>query len=168
MNWQDVDFQNWRAEQRQREQAALRAVGVRGDVIRESRRHGRVCGRCGHTLLRTMHVRRANVCGFTALFCRSCADKLWPDYHWSARVTCKACGRPFMHPSHVAWHQEPQTCCVGCANALAYNPRRVTPSDRPCVVCGESFTAKRSDAKTCGPTCRQKLRRRSKAATTAG
>jgi hypothetical protein len=30
-----------------------------------------------------------------------------------------------------------------------------------CAICGAQFVAKRADAKTCSPRCRQRLRRRS-------
>lgn len=31
--------------------------------------------------------------------------------------------------------------------------------DTTCIVCAKTFTANRSDAKTCSPSCRAKLRR---------
>jgi hypothetical protein len=40
-----------------------------------------------------------------------------------------------------------------------YNYYKRTYSHR-CVVCGNNFTAKRSDAKTCGETCRKRYSRR--------
>jgi hypothetical protein len=169
-----MDWRELQAKWREEENEKLRAEGFRADLIRESRRHGRVCGHCGGTLSRTMHVRRVNVCGFTALFCRTCAAKRW--YGWSESTECRSCGRPFVFQDwidrkkpHTPWMYtrerpaglaKPRACCVSCENRLAYNARRVAATDRPCLVCGEAFTAKRSDAKTCGPTCRQKLRRR--------
>lgn len=34
--------------------------------------------------------------------------------------------------------------------------------EKICIVCGKPFEAKRSDAKFCGPTCRQRNKRGSK------
>jgi hypothetical protein len=166
MSWQ---FDRW-----QRRAEKFQAAGVRDDVLRASHRSGRNCGRCGRAFPRARTVWQApvttefkNVWGVTtghvdvaALFCRKCAAALWSDRDWSGPVQCRGCGRSFVWRSRQYRSQPPQACSVRCKSRLAYNRRRVAPTDRPCVVCGESFTAKRSDAKTCGPTCRQKLRRR--------
>jgi predicted nucleic acid-binding Zn ribbon protein len=37
--------------------------------------------------------------------------------------------------------------------------RRVTPQPKKCVICGKTFTPKRSDARTCSDRCRQVLSR---------
>jgi hypothetical protein len=108
-----------------------------------------------------------------ALFCEQCArpaippaewprDRFLVRENWKGPFQCRSCDRPFYALYKVercgCW-QIPDACCRRCKGRLKYDARRVSPSGCPCVVCGGSFTAKRSDAKTCGPTCRQKLRR---------
>ena len=45
--------------------------------------------------------------------------------------------------------------------------RRVEPTETWCAACGEMFTPKRSDAKTCSDRCRQALRRKTQERVTA-
>jgi hypothetical protein len=39
-------------------------------------------------------------------------------------------------------------------------PLHVAPEPRQCATCGVAFTPQRSDARTCGPACRQALYRK--------
>jgi hypothetical protein len=80
-------------------------------------------------------------------------------------LECNVCRQMFVLLYRPKVRSFPRACCVACENQLAYQARRVAPAERPCIVCGEPFTAKRSDAKTCGPACRQKaLRHRRRSA----
>jgi hypothetical protein len=161
---------------------------LRDRSIRRSYEQGQTCGCCGTVLSKAMRVYRANATEFIrskkgregsrgewvtyvpyALFCRKCTAKVWP---WDRRrrpVECQNCGRLFMLLTRYAGEtREPRSCCAACENRLAYAGRRVAPTERPCVVCGESFTAKRFDARICGPACRNKALRRKRKAATAG
>ena len=63
---------------------------------------------------------------------------------------CGWCGRALMGARY---------CCDRCEYEGGKAKRRITPSEKVCIVCGETFLPKRSDAKTCGDRCRQRLRR---------
>ena len=58
--------------------------------------------------------------------------------------------------------------CSGRCRGLHYNhvrsERGARAREKVCAVCGEEFTAKRADAKTCSPACKQKAYRRRGAA----
>jgi hypothetical protein len=61
----------------------------------------------------------------------------------------------------------PPFCSDGCQHARELVRRRVKHEPRACAVCGESFTPKRSDARYCSPTCRQRAHRERRARGTA-
>lgn len=48
---------------------------------------------------------------------------------------------------------------VFCSQECRASGTRAQPQQKTCEVCGEPFTATRSDAKTCSPACRQKAYR---------
>jgi len=50
------------------------------------------------------------------------------------------------------------------ANARVSRTHTARDREKVCGVCGEEFTAKRVDAKTCSPACKQKAYRRRRAA----
>jgi predicted nucleic acid-binding Zn ribbon protein len=71
---------------------------------------------------------------------------------------CEVCGRKI---AWLVWRQSRLVVCsYRCRSERENAKRRVGPYEpRACAVCGEPFTPKRSDAKTCSDRCRQKLRR---------
>ncbi len=73
---------------------------------------------------------------------------------------CAYCGRVIWnYPGLVGYNPAYDLCSQQCRNKLRTINRRVKPRTVACEVCGESFHPKRRDAKTCGPACRQRLRR---------
>jgi predicted nucleic acid-binding Zn ribbon protein len=66
---------------------------------------------------------------------------------------CGHCGRS------IRWGYPAGFCSDRCAYEAGKVARRVDRKPRACEVCGEEFTPKRSDAKTCSDRCRQRLRR---------
>ena len=81
------------------------------------------------------------------------------------RLRCDGCGRP-MRVRSRRWNGpafSERVCCVDCdrkaVNARANERRRVRHTKRACAVCGRQFVPTRSDARTCGNRCRQKLHR---------
>jgi hypothetical protein len=136
-----------------------------------------------HTVVQVYPGACAIVDDVFALFCVRCATALWPEHFgdgglqdaWDAE--CRHCGRRFYAlVSLRTWNARPKTrrrnwsppssCSKRCANALNYRGRVATrrPTAHVCAVCGRQFEAKRRDAKSCGPACRQKALRRRRAA----
>jgi predicted nucleic acid-binding Zn ribbon protein len=68
---------------------------------------------------------------------------------------CLNCGLALMGNRH-------KFCSDACRYAYHNRLRHEKGEDdrkKTCVICGVEFTAKRNDAKTCSPRCRQRLRR---------
>jgi hypothetical protein len=81
---------------------------------------------------------------------------------------CKGCGRVMRHfPSAYGGPRFPRVCSWACAYmvklARSKVLRRVERSTEICDGCGERFVPKRSDARTCGNRCRQRLFRERRA-----
>ena len=75
---------------------------------------------------------------------------------------CKGCGRVMRHfPSAYGWPRFPRVCSWACAYmvklARSKVVRRVERFTEICDGCGERFVPKRSDARTCGNRCRQRV-----------
>ena len=66
---------------------------------------------------------------------------------------CGHCGRS------IRWGWPYGFCCERCAYEDEKASRRVERTEVSCEVCGEPFTPKRRDAKTCSDRCRQRKRR---------
>ena len=78
---------------------------------------------------------------------------------WKAKLEpCCDCGRRISHLGRRL------LLCFKCKQKRPTNLQRARRakskvSEVTCQVCGQTFTPKRSDAKTCSPNCRQKLYR---------
>ena len=82
------------------------------------------------------------------------------DEKWLTKCQCESCGREIWnHPTLKNQHRTYDLCSRECRKRLRVIKKRVEPRTIDCVICGEVFNPKRRDAKTCGPTCRQRLRR---------
>ncbi len=79
--------------------------------------------------------------GLTKRHCANCRREIWS------------------HPQMVGYNPAYDLCSQQCRNKQRTINRRVKPRTVACEVCGKEFHPKRVDAKTCGPTCRQRLRR---------
>ena len=77
---------------------------------------------------------------------------------------CGACGRMVTAPRSLL--KKYWVCSRGCRKALRLRLLREANEKRRegmiCDACGAAFTPKRSDARTCSSTCRQKAYRSSK------
>ncbi len=77
--------------------------------------------------------------------------------------TCRVCGDTMVRFDRK--HHSPfcSDACAAQAQAQRKQPQdyytKATPTPKPCAHCGETFTPKRSDAKTCSPACRVALHR---------
>lgn len=85
---------------------------------------------------------------------------------WREPLPCERCGRPVRTPRR---HKLKlivcgKSCRVAIFNAQARMRRALAP--RACVVCGQSFTPKRSDSRYCSVGCKQSAYRRRNVATT--
>jgi len=108
-------------------------------------------------------------------YCESCETKHWPfdpedkprDPFDPARwrvAPCEYCKRPvYRSCSDDRAHVFCSDDCRDRSSAIRryYNRRRhlVWHWPRPCPVCGEFFTPKRSDAKVCSTRCRMRSHR---------
>jgi predicted nucleic acid-binding Zn ribbon protein len=76
---------------------------------------------------------------------------------------CGGCGAPILNGTGRETVFCSDSCRTAKRNAYArskYREKRaVEPTERNCAVCGKAFVAKRSDARFCGPTCRQRASR---------
>jgi hypothetical protein len=71
---------------------------------------------------------------------------------------CDGCGRPTIRG--LEHGNRKHTFCSQPCETAHYNHRKRKPKEQKvCEVCGEEFTAKRVDTKTCSPACKQKAYR---------
>jgi endogenous inhibitor of DNA gyrase (YacG/DUF329 family) len=151
--------------------ASMEAEGRLRAALRAEKTPRTVCGECGKRLRAkepvAVYVLRYGA--WSPLFsCKSCARK--GKDHWLRSSLprqpnerpCPTCARPMLV---YGYPYRPLFCSYQCQyrdklrkQAERYQP--VQPQARECVVCHEPFTPKRSDAQTCGNTCRQALHRR--------
>jgi hypothetical protein len=86
---------------------------------------------------------------------------------WRSPRPCQHCGRPVhvdRHRNHLRYFVCSDQCRVAIYNAnarqkLKERGKRPVPK-QPCVICGEPFTPKRSDAIYCSGACKQRGYRR--------
>jgi hypothetical protein len=78
---------------------------------------------------------------------------------YSHKDECETCGREVFFVSGTEHTPTRVFCCDDCKTKGATKSRRSAPHVAVCEVCGEEFTAKRNDAKTCSPKCRQRAYR---------
>jgi predicted nucleic acid-binding Zn ribbon protein len=81
---------------------------------------------------------------------------------------CDTCGRTVTVVEGAGqYFRRLHLFCSGRCRGLHYNhvrgERGARAREKVCGVCGEEFTAKRVDAKTCSPACKQKAYRRRRA-----
>jgi predicted nucleic acid-binding Zn ribbon protein len=87
----------------------------------------------------------------------------WGD-PYAVQRSCESCSRPIFKGGR-GWHF---FCCEQCEVTYYNHQRRRPKEQKRCEVCSDTFTATRSDQKTCSGACRQKAyRRRKKASTNA-
>jgi len=66
---------------------------------------------------------------------------------------CDSCGRLIAKPTNNDFREDARRFCSGtCASRYYYKPKPLIWI--PCQQCGETFQAKRSDAKYCSTRCR--------------
>jgi hypothetical protein len=174
----EEEERNYREERERREQKHRE----RRRIIAE----GRTCAKCGGRLGDAVYRYKPLLDGggYVATtyrrmpthnvdpICEECAPNWLPElqtrvyklYMHSHKAPCETCGREVYFVS--ANKDEATTrvfCCDDCRDR-APKSRVVGPHEKVCEVCGEAFEARRSDAKTCSPACRQRAyRQRSEA-----
>ena len=74
----------------------------------------------------------------------------WPWWHYRQHI-CRTCRRPIF--CHV--QDKPALRCAFCVGDTIRLNKRKKPQPKTCEICGETFTPKRHDAKTCTTACRQ-------------
>jgi hypothetical protein len=78
-----------------------------------------------------------------------------PELNQPTEGTCRACGRELIACKH--WRQ--WVCSDACRMRVRRAKRRTAKPRQSCTVCGKRFAARRSDARTCSPACRQRAYR---------
>jgi len=129
----------------------------------DAQRYAEICGSCGFPIpsgapvaLQQRDYRSGRARRVTC--CLSCAER-WLVQQCPPLESCPHCRRP-------VYRRRPQGrlfCCDRCAWLAASARRRARTAERRekvCAVCGHAFTAKRADARTCSPACRQRDHRR--------
>ncbi len=85
---------------------------------------------------------------------------------------CEGCGREIGWARRWWWGYASNpgvwVCSPECRRERDARRRRIEPKPKVCEVCGETFTPKRSDARTCSDRCRQRLRREASRITGGG
>ncbi len=96
-------------------------------------------------------------------------QKPYEHYTWEVRkILCGGCHQFFYTRIHAKKYCNNATC-GRIANYRHQREKRLQArQNRMCPICGKSFTPKRSDAKYCSNTCRQKAYRQSVTVKPAG
>jgi hypothetical protein len=99
------------------------------------------------------------------VLCGSCAPEwLSPERDDVTTQLCAHCERPMVY--RLTLSELGRTFCSDICNRAYHNQlrkeERAQKREKVCEVCGEEFTATRSDSKTCKPACRQKAYRQRK------
>ena len=150
-----------------------REVDDRRRALAESKETGKACARCGEEL-GSRPAYRARKYGEDpfAMMCVECAPewltsrrgkpmKIIPAvdvYEWP----CAGCNRPVVFGLSGGQYRTRVYCSDECRKTYAKQRRKSARSEaweKTCEVCDSEFVAKRSDAKTCSPACRQKAYR---------
>ena len=135
-------------------------------------RNASVCYRCGRSFAAgdVMYRTRVGHPGFGGAWgyrleplCEGCAPR---NCRYQHPTSCASCGRQVA--IQIDWVQRKRvTCsdeCKNRADTLARVAARASSEaarrQKVCIVCGDSFTATRADAKTCSLACKQKHYRR--------
>jgi hypothetical protein len=148
-----------------------------------ARKSASVCGCCGRTLEpeESVHLGEKVYTGMFALYwdrvskpqickprfertvlCQSCAPE-WLMQEAEGVVTqlCAQCDRPMVY--RLTFSGPSRTFCSERCGQVYHNQLRKEARARKreiaCEICGKSFTASRSDAKTCSKKCKQKALR---------
>jgi hypothetical protein len=135
-----------------------------------SRRTGKVCAKCGEELRRDHQAFRVSVYGSPfVLMCGKCAPGWLTSGHGKPmriipRVDvhvweCAGCGRQVVFGMSNHQYRKRIYCSDECRKIYRRKRERVGSHEKTCEVCGREFTAARSDAKSCSPSCRQKAYR---------
>jgi hypothetical protein len=147
-------------------------AGIRNGPDRRSRaladrRAAALCGACGRALAagETVWLSRVHT-GFSwcqVPTCRACTR----GGRWLPPESCEGCGRLVVfRPSPRRWRHA--FCSDRCRHRWYHRAREASSAlarRKSCIVCARTFTARRRDALTCSPECRQQAcRGRTKAA----
>jgi hypothetical protein len=155
----------WRREQDEK-------YATRRRVEAESRKTGKVCAKCGEEISPRPAYRVSEYGAPFVMMCDECAPE-WlvsgrgkpartiPEVNVH-RWDCAGCGRQVVFGMSPHQYRKRVYCSDECREAYARTAKhkRSAPHECSCEVCGTEFVAKRSDAKTCSPACRQKAYRR--------
>lgn len=152
------------------------------ELAEESTRTRDVCGECGRQLVDNEPGYKAKTyTGMAqlsdgpsyskAILCAQCAPRYLvescPGSTGSllfVHEPCTVCKRvTVFRTTWGMWHRKRYVFCCGRCEWTHYNgvrnERSARDREKVCEVCGEEFTARRVDAKTCSAACKQKAYR---------
>jgi hypothetical protein len=163
MGFDEAAWRREYAEKQAEKQAARRRARV------ESRETGKVCAECGGDLSRRPAYRVSDYGSPFVMMCEECAPewlvsgrgkpmRIIPEVEVHA-WDCAGCGRQVVFGMSPNQYRKRVYCSDECRRTWRRNPKNREPYTNTCEVCGREFEAKRSDAKTCSPACRQKAYR---------
>jgi predicted nucleic acid-binding Zn ribbon protein len=183
--WEKQGIGPWHIEDPEEKARAQTANSERVDYVLARHRRivaeGKNCSECGAEIGDTVYrykplleygqYRRMPTTNADPT-CEACApdwlpkleNRVYKIHMYSHRMACELCARGVVFVS--ASKNPPRVrvfCSENCRNVHKENKRKARttgPHKEACGVCGGEFIAKRSDAKTCSPACRQKLYRR--------
>lgn len=104
--------------------------------------NGQACGVCGKPFAEDDPKTEAKVSSAT-------------DKKSSAKISVPVCNKCLNSPADIP--ETPKTKAASSESQIIPGLKPVT--ERQCAICGESFLAKRRDAKYCSPKCRQRAHR---------
>jgi hypothetical protein len=158
------------------------------ELAKESTKTRDVCGECGRKLAdEEPAYRGVTYTGMAALagkprydkaiLCAQCAPRYLVEsrrgsdgFYVFVHEPCSVCTRvTVFRTTWGTWHRKRHIFCSARCGWSHHNgirsERSARAREKVCEVCEEPFTAKRVDAKTCSPACKQKAyRQRSKEA----
>jgi hypothetical protein len=126
------------------------------------------CARCQRRLKRGEALVWVWRYGQSSALCLRCDRKEHDESDHADRLAgldqqpCETCARPmYFEGFHYLHARRPLTCSYQCRYRRKLKRRldrkRVAPATVACAGCGEMFTQRRRDARTCSNACRQKL-----------
>jgi hypothetical protein len=137
----------------------------------KARETGEICGGCGQAFGKADPRYRVNVYGEYVSMCGGCA----PEWLTSGRGKpvrilpavdvhaweCAGCGSEVIFGMTDWQYRKRVYCSDRCRKEAARKRHKpAEPHNITCEVCGTEFTARRSDARTCSPACRQRAYRK--------
>ncbi len=166
-------------EREKRRQKWWREYGQKQQWREAATATGKTCSNCGGEIGDTVyrykpilqHGRYSIRPNIDALpTCAECSPEWFPEkqtrvykiHMYTHELPCEICGRAVLFTSGIESPSDAAPSGVFCSDSCRKQRkgRAAASHEKRCAVCGEAFTARRADARTCSPACRQKSYRK--------